>query len=434
MTAAPESRESQPADSPAATPPAATPPAATPPATGRRAARIWVGLTTWLRAPTPPLRAGERGLLSVIIGLMSTWVIFQALNQNFLTTGNLSNLVLQITAVGIMAIGITLVLLLGEVDLSIGSVSGLAAAILAVLTIRHGVPEVLALILVVLVGLGIGALHGAVWTRIGVPSFVVTLAGLIGWQGLHLYLLSPQGTINISDHSIIVALTREYLPAVAGWLLAAVMIGCYLAATIVDARRRSVAGLPRSALRHRAVRLVLLSAGVGLVVGVLNSGRGVPIALGLLVVFAAGFDLMLRRTRFGRSIIAIGGNVEAARRAGIPVNRVRVTVFALGSAMAAIGGILATSRGLAATQSTGGNDVLLFAIAAAVIGGVSLFGGRGSTYGALLGIAVIGTISNGMDLFELDSSVRFMITGTVLLVAVSVDSLSRRHRQLPGRT
>jgi D-xylose transport system permease protein len=333
-----------------------------------------------------------------------------------------------------MAIGITLVLLLGETDLSIGSVSGLAAATLAILVVRHDVPEVLAIGLVVLLGLAVGTVHGTIRTAVGVPSFVVTLAGLIGWQGLHLYLLSPQGAINVPDHGIIAALTHAYLPAVAGWSLGAVMIGCYVAAVVLGVERRRAAALPYPTLGRRAVRLVLLSTGVGLTVGVLNSWRGVPVALVILVAFAVGFDLIVRRTRFGRSIIAIGGNVEAARRAGIPVNRIRITVFALGSAMAAIGGILAVSREFAAHQSTGGSDVLLFAIAAAVIGGVSLFGGRGSTYGALLGIAVIGSINNGMLLLELDSSARFMITAVVLLLAVIIDSLSRRDRQLSGHT
>jgi D-xylose transport system permease protein len=236
-------------------------------------------------------------------------------------------------------------------------------------------------------GLGVGTGQGMIHAMIGVPSFVVTLAGLIGWQGLHLYLLGPQGTINISDHGIIAVLTHAYLPAVAGWSLGAVMVGSYLAAVVGAVRRRRAAGLPCLARWRRALRLVLLSAGVGLTVGVLTSWRGIPIALAMVVAFAVGADVMLRRTRFGRSITAIGGNVEAARRAGIPVNRIKITVFALGSAMAAIGGILAVSREFAANQSTGGSDVLLFAIAAAVIGGVSLFGGRGSTYGALLGIA-----------------------------------------------
>jgi D-xylose transport system permease protein len=417
MSALPEKRE----------PPLANPPPLAPAAAGRQAT------ARGQRGVVARLRAGELEALPVIISLMSTWVIFQVLDPNhrFLTAANLSNMVVQIAAVGMMAVGITLVLMLGEADLSIGSVSGLAAAVLAILVIRHGVPEVLAIGLVVLLGLVVGTVQGTVHAVIGIPSFVVTLAGLIGWQGLHLYLLGPQGAINIPDHGIIAALTHAYLPAVAGWSLGALMIGCYVAAVVVDVRRRRAAVLPCSALWSRAVRLVLLCAGVGLTVGVLNSWRGVPLALALLVAFAVGFDVMLRRTRFGRSIIAIGGNVEAARRAGMPVNRIRITVFALGSAMAAIGGILAVSREFAAHQSTGGSSVLLFAVAAAVIGGVSLFGGRGSTYGALLGITVIGSINNGMYLLELDSSVQFMITAAVLLVAVIIDSLSRRDRPQP---
>lgn len=399
---------------------------ADPPATERRVT------PSTKRGVTARLRAGELEALPVIISLMFTWAIFQTLDHRFLTAANLSNMVVQIAAVGVMAIGITLVLLLGETDLSIGSVSGLAAAALAILVIRHDAPEVLAIGLVVLLGLVVGAVHGTVRTAMGVPSFVVTLAGLIGWQGLHLYLLGPQGAINVSDHGIIAALTHAYLPAVAGWSLGAVMIGCYVAAVVVGVRRRHAADLPYPTLGRRVIRLVLLSAGVGLTVGVLNSWRGVPVALAILGAFVVGFDVILRRTRFGRSIIAIGSNVEAARRAGIPVNRIRITVFALGSAMAAIGGILAVSREFAAHQSTGGSDVLLFAIAAAVIGGVSLFGGRGSTYGALMGIAVIGSINNGMLLLELDSSARFMITAVVLLLAVIIDSLSRRDRQLHG--
>ncbi|HJT02704.1 MAG TPA: hypothetical protein VJ757_03615 [Pseudonocardiaceae bacterium] len=382
------------------------------------------------------LHTGRLELLPVIISLMSTWVIFELLDPNhrFLTAANLSNMAVQIAGTGIMAIGITLVLLLGEIDLSIGSMSGLAAAILAILDVRHGVPDVLAIGLVVLAGLGVGALQGLIHTAIGAPSFVVTLAGLIGWQGLQLYLLSPQGAINIPDHGIIAALTHDYLPATVSWSLAALLIGCYLAAIVVETSRRRAAGLRYESRRRQTIRLVLLSGIVGVTVLTFNSWRGVPVAVALTIAFTAGFDLILRKTSFGRSIIAIGGNVEAARRAGIPVTRIRVTVFALGSAMAALGGIMAVSREFDANQSTGGSNVLLFAIAAAVIGGVSLFGGRGSTYGALLGIAVIGSITNGMYLLELDTSVQLMITAVVLLVAVIIDSASRNGRLLPAGT
>lgn len=386
---------------------------------------------------TARVHAKELTALPVIISLITTWVIFQTLDHThrFLTAANLSNMVVQIAPAGIMAVGITLVLMLGEIDLSIGSVSGLAAAILAMLVIRHGVPEVLAIGMVALVGLGVGTVQGAIHAAIGVPSFMVTLAGLIGWQGLQLYVLSPQGAINIPDHGVIAALTHAYFPAIAGWSLGGVLIGCYLAAVVAHRRRRRAAGLPGVTRWHpTAARLVLFSTGVAATIAVLNSWRGVPVALALLVTFAVGFDLMLRKTRFGRSILAIGGNVEAARRAGIPVTRIRIMVFSLGSAMAAIGGILAVSREFAAHQSTGGSNLLLYAIAAAVIGGVSLFGGRGSTYGALLGIAVIGSINNGMYLLQLNASVQFMITAVVLLIAVIIDSVSRYGYQVPAHT
>ncbi|HEY6425582.1 MAG TPA: hypothetical protein VIY28_20530 [Pseudonocardiaceae bacterium] len=379
------------------------------------------------RGVTARLRAGELTALPVITSLICTWVIFQTLDHThrFLTAANLSNMVVQIAPAGIMAVGITLVLLLGEIDLSIGSVAGLSAAILAILVIRHGVPEVVAIGAVALFGLAVGAVQGTIHATIGVPSFMVTLAGLIGWQGLQLYLLSPQGAINVSDRGAIAALTHAYLSPLAGWSLGAVVVGCYAAAVVGHARRRRAAGLPHLVRWRQAARVVLLGAGVGVTIGVLNSWRGVPVALAVLGAFMVGSDLLLRKTRFGRSITAIGGNVEAARRAGIPVHRVRIMVFALGSAMAAIGGTLVVSREFSAHQSTGGSNLLLYAVAAAVIGGVSLFGGRGSIYGALLGIAVIGSINNGMYLLELNSSVQFMITAVVLLLAVIIDSVSR---------
>lgn len=385
------------------------------------------------RGPLARLRGGELGALPVVVGLVVTWLVFQLLNDRFLTPQNLSNMVVQVAAIGLMAVGVTLVLLLGEIDLSIGSVSGLAAATLAVLATRHGLPEALAIGIVVLVGIAVGTVQGAIRTKIGVPSFVVTLAGLIGWQGLHLYLLGPQGAINIDDSGVIAAIANTYLVPASGWAIAVLALAGYVAAVLVDTRRRAAAGLPARPMWQRGLRVAALAIGLAVAVSVLNQWRGVPLALLVLVGFAVAFDLVLRRTRFGRGVLAVGGNAEAARRAGIRVDRIRIIVFAIGSGMAAIGGIMAVSRLFSATQSTGANNELLFAIAAAVIGGTSLFGGRGSTYGALLGVLVIGSITNGMDLLQLDSSVRFMITAAVLLIAVVIDSLSRRGRRSTGR-
>ncbi|HEX2419455.1 MAG TPA: sugar ABC transporter permease [Micromonosporaceae bacterium] len=386
-----------------------------------------------LRAVGRRLRTGELGSWPVAIGLAVIWLVFQSLNENFLTPQNLSNLALQIAATGAISVGVVLVLLLGEIDLSVGSVSGLAAATLAVLTVRNGVSDQVGILIVVLICGLIGVVHGLIITKVGVPSFVVTLAGLIGWQGLQLYVLGPQGTINFPYEGFVAWLTHTNLTKASGWGLGVVTVAAYLAALLLDQRRRRAAGLPLRGIRQVVFRVWLLAVGVAVAVAVLNAWRGVPLALVILVGFVVGFDLVLRRTRYGRSIFAIGGNVEASRRAGLNVDLIRISVFGLASAMAAIGGILAASRVYSAGQQSGGNDVLLLAIAAAVIGGTSLFGGRGSTYAALLGMLVIGSITSGMLLLQLGSAERFMITGAVLLAAVILDSLSRRGRRASGR-
>jgi len=379
------------------------------------------------------LRSGELGAWPVIIGLVVIWVVFQSLNDRFLTPQNLSNLTLQIAATGTISVGIVLVLLLGEIDLSVGSVAGVAAAALAVLTVRHDVGDVLGILLVLLFGAAIGTLQGTIFAKLGVPAFVVTLAGLLGWLGLQLYLLAPQGTINIPYNGFIAKLTHTNLGEAAGWVVGAVVVGLYAAAVLVDMRRRAAAGLPARPVHQVGLRIVGLAVLVGATVGVLNAWQGVPVALLIFVGLVALMDLVLRRTRYGRSIYAVGGNAEAARRAGINVAAIRISVFALASTFAALGGILTASRGYAAGQSTGAGDTLLIAIAAAVIGGVSLFGGRGSTWGALLGSLVLGSITSGMFLLQLESSVRYMITAAVLLAAVILDSLSRRGRRSSGR-
>ncbi len=379
------------------------------------------------------LRSGELGSWPVAIGLVVIWIVFQSLNSNFLTPQNLYNLTLQIAATGAISVGIVLVLLLGEIDLSVGSVSGLAGAVLAALTVRSGLADVTGIVLVVALCALIGTLHGLVVTKLGVPSFVVTLAGLIGWQGLQLYVLGAQGTINFPYEGLVAQLTHTSLTAASGWALAAVAVGGYVLAVLLDRRRRRAAGLPLQSTGRLLLRVGALAVGVGVTVAVLNAWRGVPLAVVILIGLVIGFDQILRRTRYGRSIFAIGGNVEASRRAGLNVDRIRVSVFALASALAAVGGILFASRSYSVGQQSGGSDVLLLAIAAAVIGGTSLFGGRGSTYAALLGSLVIGSITSGMLLLQLGSAERFMITAAVLLAAVIVDSLSRRGRRASGR-
>jgi D-xylose transport system permease protein len=402
-------------------------------ATGEPAGPDTTGRKTGLRKVGRRLRTGELGSWPVVIGLAVIWLVFQSLNENFLTPQNLSNLALQIAATGAISVGVVLVLLLGEIDLSVGSVSGLAAATLAVLTVRNGVPDQAGILVVVAICGLIGVVHGLIITKLGVPSFVVTLAGLIGWQGLQLYVLGPQGTINFPYEGFVAWLTHTNLTEAGGWALGVLAVACYLGVVLLDQRRRQAAGLPLRGIRQVGLRVGLLAVGAAAAVGVLNAWNGVPLALAILVALVIGFDLVLRKTRYGRSIFAIGGNVEASRRAGLNVDLIRISVFGLASAMAAIGGILAASRVYSAGQQSGGNDVLLLAIAAAVIGGTSLFGGRGSTYSALLGMLVIGSITSGMLLLQLGSAERFMITGAVLLAAVILDSVSRRGRRASGR-
>jgi D-xylose transport system permease protein len=379
------------------------------------------------------MKSGELGSIPVAVGLVVIWVVFQLLDSRFLSAANLSNLVQQMSAVGIISIGIVLVLLLGEIDLSVGSVSGLTSAILAVLNINHGWATVPAIVAALLVGTVIGLLQGFFFAKIGVPAFVVTLAGLIGWQGLQLTVLGDQGTINFPFNGGIAKLANTFYTPEIGYGIVAIVIVVYVLAMLAGTRRRASANLPARPLSETVLRAVFLAVALVVVVYVMNKARGLPLALVIFGGLVVIFDLVLRRTLYGRYVFAVGGNPEAARRAGINVTWIRVSVFMLCSTLAAAGGIMAASRLYAVNQSSGGSDVLLNAIAAAVIGGTSLFGGRGSTYSALLGILVIQSITNGMLLLNLGTDVRFMITGAVLLAAVTVDAVARRGREASGR-
>jgi len=375
---------------------------------------------------------GDLASLRVVLGLAVIWIIFQSQNDRFLSAENLTNLMLQITAVGLISIGIVYVLLLGEIDLSVGAVSGLAAAVMTVLNVKHGWSPYLAIAAGILVGTAIGLFQGSVFTRFGVPSFVVTLAGLLAWQGALLQVLGSTGSININDPKITGLANTFYSDAV-GWIIAVVVIAAYAGVVLSGYRSRVAHGLTGESMTPLLVRIALVAAIALVVVAVLNSDRGVPLALLILLAFVVGFEYVARRTRFGRHVYAVGGSSEAARRAGIGIDRIRIAVFALASTMAAIGGILAASRLLAVNQSSGGSELLLLAIAGPVIAGTSLFGGRGAVWTALLGALVIGSIANGMDLLALSSAVKFMVTGGVLLLAVIVDAIARRERQAAGR-
>ncbi|MHB1171627.1 MAG: sugar ABC transporter permease [Lacisediminihabitans sp.] len=380
------------------------------------------------------VRNGDLGSLPVVIGLVVIWAVFQVLNPDFLSANNLVNLTLQSAAVGTISIGIVLVLLLGQIDLSVGSVSGLAAAILGVGLTKLGWPLTVSILVALLAGVAIGLLYGLLFTRFGVPSFVITLAGLLGFLGLQLWVLGPNGSINIPFTSWLVQFAQQwFLPPVVAYAVGALAAIGYGLSSFLRARRRTVRGLSATSVAEILIKSLLLLALLVVAAWYLNTDRGVGVSFLLFVVLVVIMNYALTRTKWGRSVYAVGGNVEAARRAGIRVNRVYISVFILCSIFAVIGGLLAAARLTSASLSSGGGDTNLNAIAAAVIGGTSLFGGRGSAYSALLGIVVIQSISSGLTLLSLDSSVRFIITGVVLLLAVIIDSLSRRSRASHGR-
>jgi ABC-type xylose transport system permease subunit len=380
------------------------------------------------------IRGGDLGSLPVVVGLVLIAVIFQILNPNFLSANNLVNLTLQAAPIGVIAIGIVLVLLLGELDLSVGSVSGLASAILGVCMVRSQWPIVLSVVVALAAGAAVGLLYGFLFTRFGVPSFVITLAGLLGFLGLQLALLGPEGSINIPFSSWIVQFANAwFLPPWAAYILVGLAALGVLASGLRTSRRRTRAGLQPAPISVTIAKAIAVAVVLGVAVWYLSTDRGTGVMPVVFVLLVALMAYVLRRTRWGRSIYAVGGNVEAARRAGIRVRGVYMSVFMLCSAFATLGGLFAAARLGSATTSSGAADTNLNAIAAAVIGGTSLFGGRGSAWSALLGILVISSIASGLTLLNLDASVRYVITGAVLLLAVIVDSLSRKSRASHGQ-
>jgi D-xylose transport system permease protein len=378
------------------------------------------------------LRQGELGTVPVIVGIAVIWAIFWVANDRFLTPQNLTNLFLQLVATGTIAIGVVLVLLLAEIDLSVGAVSGFTAAVIAVLNVKQGWPGWLAILAGLAAGAVIGALQGFWVTRFRIPAFVVTLAGFLSWTGALLLVLGETGTVNLTDNTI-TGLTSTFFVPLDAWLLAVVVIAAYAGAKLRERRKRAAAGLPVPPMQQLVIRLVVIAVVLLATAAVLAADRGLPLALVIFFALVVLVDLLINRTRFGRHVLAVGGNPEAARRAGIRVDNVRLVVFTLASMLAAAGGLLGASRLFAVNQSSGAADTTLNAIAAAVIGGTSLFGGRGSAYSALLGGLVIISIQNGMNLLGVASSTKFIVTGLVLLLAATVDALSRRGRQAHGR-
>ncbi|MBA9048788.1 MULTISPECIES: sugar ABC transporter permease [Streptomyces] len=380
------------------------------------------------------MKAGDLGSVPVIIGLAVIWIIFQSLNSNFLTAGNLSDISVDMVGTGMIAVGIVFVLLLGEIDLSVGSVSGVAGASYAVLTVTHGMSAWLALVLSILVGTVAGALHGFFFAKIGVPAFAVTLAGLLFWNGFMLQILGDSGTINLDDQGLVAKLTSYYFSDVAAaYGLALVATVLFFLSSYFGNRRREAAGVPSRPLSETILRTVLLAIVSFAAAAVYNQYKGLPLAVVIFLAMLVITDFVLRRTAYGRKVFALGGSVEASRRAGININMVRISVFAISGTFAAIGGLMMASKIAAANQGAGSGDLLMNAIAAAVIGGTSLFGGRGRTWNALLGVLVIVSIQYGLALEGIASPVQYMITGGVLLATVVIDAITRKTQKTAGR-
>ncbi|MDF2750134.1 MAG: Xylose transporter, permease protein XylH [Gaiellaceae bacterium] len=389
-------------------------------------------LRTWVAR----LRSGELGALPIFVGLAALALLFGSLDENFYTERNFVNLLLQTAGIATIAMGVVFVLLIAEIDLSVGFVSGVGAVIMTLLLrpAETNWPWWAAIAVALVTTSAIGLLHGLIITKARVPSFVVTLAGLLTWSGVVLILTtqaSSSGTIRIQD-DVVLGIANDYLPDVWGWLLLAGIVTAYGALELAKVRARKRRDVSSRPVVLIALQLVAIAAIGALAVWYANKDRGVPVVaviVGSLYVF---WTFIANRTRFGRHVYAVGGNAEAARRAGINVDRVRIAVFMIAGFMAGVGGIILASRLRSVDPGTGGGPLLLNAIAAAVIGGTSLFGGHGRVLSALLGAAVIGTVANGMDLLNLASGYKLVITGGVLLAAVLVDAFAKRARAASG--
>lgn len=389
----------------------------------------------YLRASLARIRGGETGVLPVVGGLLLVSVLFQSLNDRFLTAGNLVNLLVQAAVFSLLAMGEVFVLLLGEIDLSMGFVAGLGGVVMAELVRPTvGWPWWAAIAVALTVCALIGLLQGTLITRIGLPSFVVTLAGLLFWQGVMLKILGSGGSILI-ENSIINDIASGNLTRFAGWVVILVIVGIFAARTWRrDARRRDAGLVAPPPTLTLAKILAVLAGAVAIVLlgnadrGILTPVYGVPWVV--LVVFGvlAVWTFVVGRTRFGRYVYAIGGNAEAARRAGVNLARIRTIAFVLASFTAGIAGVVYASRLRSISTALDGGTLVLYAVAAAVIGGTSLFGGRGKPLHGVLGGIVIAAIDNGMGLLGFSAASKYMVTALVLLVAVTIDAVARRGR------
>jgi D-xylose transport system permease protein len=387
------------------------------------------------------LRGGDMGSLPAILGLVVLFVVFGALDDHFLTTYNMANLAIQSASIIVLAMGIVFVLLLGEIDLSAGVAGGAAATITALAMIDHDQSWWVATLAGLAFGAVVGLVIGLLVSRVGIPSFVVTLAFFLALQAVPLKLIGSGGSLRYNDE-VLRGLSIKNVPVTVGWIVAIVIVVGYAALALWRYRSRSSRGLV-----HQPLALVVIQIGVlgAIVLGVtwlLSQNRapnpdffnisGIPWVVPVVITLLLFWTFMLTRTRFGRHLYAVGGNAEAARRAGISVNRIKITAFVICSSMAAISGLLSASYTGKVSPGSGGGNVLLYAVGAAVIGGTSLFGGRGRAIDAVIGGLVIATIPNGLGLLNQASYINYVVTGGVLLLAASVDAISRRRRSAAG--
>jgi D-xylose transport system permease protein len=393
------------------------------------------GIRPYVRAWVDQVRAGELGSIPIVVAIIVIAIYMQARNSNFLTAGNFVNLIAQMSPFAIIGMGLVFVLLLGEIDLSVGYVSGVGGVIAAVLLQPDGSQWATwtAILAALAVGAMIGFGQGFFVAKLGVPSFVVTLAGLLGWNGVVLQIVGSKGTIVIQD-SFINGLANNYMSHALAWIVGVGTVAAWFAVQVLTVYRRRQAGLQNVPWAIIIARTVAVLAATIFVVEWADTatGRGIPYVGLLMLGLLIGLSFLATRTRFGRHVYAVGGNAEAARRAGINVARVRIVVFGLCSTMAVVGGIVLASRLNSVDTSTGGGSILLYSIAACVIGGTSLFGGRGTVKSAVLGAIVVAMIENGLGLLNVSAGTKFIVTGIVLLAAVTLDSVSRRRSAAAG--
>jgi D-xylose transport system permease protein len=406
------------------------------PSEGQGRVRAQESVADYLRRRWEAIWGGELGSIPIVIGLIAIAIVFGLLDDTFFTPRNFTNLLLQMAAVATIAIGIVFVLLIGEIDLSVSFVSAVGGVLMTLLLRPEASnwPAWEAILVALAVTTTIGFLHAIVITKAGVPSFVVTLAGLLIWSGVVLIMTtqySTSGTIRIQNETII-GIANDFLTPFWGWAVGVVVVVGYGVSQIQTARSRRAGGLYAKPGVVIAVQTVALAAVTFAAIWYANKDRGVPKVTVILLVFLVFWSFVAARTRFGRHVYAVGGNAEASRRAGISVDRVRIAVFMIGGFMAGVGGIILASRLRSVATNSGGSDLLLNVIAAAVIGGASLFGGIGRVVAALLGALVIASIDNGLGLLGLSSGTKFVITGLVLLGAVLLDALAKRRRAARG--